>query len=1507
MTTISDQETQLKESMLEEKFRSLVENATDIIAIISPEGLYQYLSPAFERVLGWKPEESVDLPFAQFAHPEDLPLLTRAAADAFANPGVLQPPVEFRARHKDGMWRIIEAVGQVWPSGEFVINARDITERRRAEEKLRQSEALYRSLTELSAEGIIITTLSEGRTRYVNPAYTRLFGYTLEDLPDQNPFSIVLPEDLPKVQAIFTTFIASGPEALSPSPVEFRIFHQNGSVRVVEGTGRLLPNGDIVGFVRDITERKQAEEKLRASEAYYRSIIENATDGLTIASNTGTLKYVSPAFERLFGYSAAELVGQSAAPLMHPDDMEQAYADYLRMGANPGQPIVSEGRLRHKNGEWRFIESSCKILPSGEILGNFRDITERKEVEEKLRQSEVQFRTLIEASADSVSIVNPDGTFAYVSPAFERTLGYSPADLIGQPFAVIVDPDDVANVTHKFMALLENPDQPILDESRVRHKDGSWRDSEASARRLPDGRIVAFNRDVTERKQIENALRAIVEGTASATGGEFFRALVKHLAQGLGVRHAFVAETIGAPATRVRTLAFYSHDVIVPNIEYTLAGTPCEDVIAGQVCYYPAQVQTRFPHDLDLVKLGAESYIGMPLTSSTGQVLGHVAVLDNEPIRDEARREAILKIFAARAGAELERQQADAKLRELNAELEKRVEERTAESRRLAALIEATTDFVGMADLQGRPIYINRAGRRMVGLGDEEDISQIPMLEFYPAHVQPIIQEAVQQIRHGEAWAGEISILHQDGREIPISQVSFMLFTPEGQPDYMTAIIRDISQRKRVEAELQQAKEVAELARAEAEAALTKSRRLAAIIEAMPEYVGIADAQGNSLYVNQAGRRMVGKPPRDDAPWNVINCYPPEALPHLQGMFEAMQHGESWSGESVLLHRDGHHIPADHIVFPLRNTAGQIESYAAVIRDITERKRAETELQQAKDAAEAATEAKSAFLASMSHELRTPLTAIIGYTELLQDDASELGFGELLPKLGRIHTAGSHLLSLINDILDFSKIEAGKMELYLETFDLAELINNLVITTQPLIEKNHNRLQVKTAPDLGLMLADQTRLRQVLLNLLSNAAKFTEGGTVTLTVERETTNSRGAGEHTSSGTPKGGWSGGDDFTPAPLLPRSPAQIVFRVSDTGIGMTSAQVARLFEPFSQADSSTTKKFGGTGLGLTISRRFCQMMGGDITVESEPGRGSTFTIRLPLAETVPDQPATSSTDEGGTVTNNRPVILVIDDDPAVRDLLATYLTKEDFRVKTAADGKAGLRLARLERPAAITLDVLMPGAGADGWSTLMALKADPDLADIPVVMVTIVDDKNKGFVLGAADYLTKPIDRERLLAVLNKYRPDPVDEPMPETPPEKRTGPVLIVEDEAATRELLRQTLEQAGVEVVEASDGRGGLAQVALSPPALILLDLMLPEMDGFEFISELRRAENPAWQTIPIVVITALDLTAADRVRLNGSVQEVIHKSTAASDQIGLLSWVRERVTTCIQSRCSAPP
>ena len=497
------------------------------------------------------------------------------------------------------------------------------------------------------------------------------------------------------------------------------------------------------------------------------------------------------------------------------------------------------------------------------------------------------------------------------------------------------------------------------------------------------------------------------------------------------------------------------------------------------------------------------------------------------------------------------------------------------------------------------------------------------------------------------------------------------------------------------------------------------------------------------------------------------------------------------------------------------------------------------EIQEQTRQLEVASQHKSQFLANMSHELRTPLNAIIGVTEMLLDDARALRTADVEP-LERILRAGKHLLALINDILDLSKIEAGRMDLHVESFAIAPLIEDVVTTVGPLAAKNGDRIVVEVPADLGRMRADPLRVRQALLNLASNASKFTENGLVTITGERRQEDGRE-------------W------------------VIVAVADTGIGMTPEQTARLFEDFSQADSSTTRKYGGTGLGLAISRRFCRLMGGDIAVESTPGVGSKFTIRLPVENDPAD--AVPAAGAAPVEKRRRPAatrtVLVIDDDATVRDLMERFLVKEGFSVVLAGDAVEGLRRAREARPAAITLDVLMPDL--DGWTVLAALKGDPELADIPVIVVTIVDEKNKGYALGAADYLLKPIDRDRLAAILHKLCGD------------RARRRVLVVEDDDTTREVVRAALSRDGWTVAEAENGRVGLARLAEDIPDVIVLDLMMPEMDGFEFIAELR--DRPEWRRIPVLVVTARDLSEEDRRRLDGGVREIIQKGAYDRDTL----------------------
>ncbi|WP_170766453.1 response regulator [Ruegeria lacuscaerulensis] len=500
-------------------------------------------------------------------------------------------------------------------------------------------------------------------------------------------------------------------------------------------------------------------------------------------------------------------------------------------------------------------------------------------------------------------------------------------------------------------------------------------------------------------------------------------------------------------------------------------------------------------------------------------------------------------------------------------------------------------------------------------------------------------------------------------------------------------------------------------------------------------------------------------------------------------------------------------------------------------RDITTQKQVESELRVAKDIAETANKTKSTFLANMSHELRTPLNAIIGYSELMLEEAIDQNDGANLSDLRKIQSAGKHLLALINDILDLSKIEAGKMEFNLETFDVFQMVKDVNTTVRPLAEKNGNILEIACSEDIGEMVCDLTKVRQALLNLLSNACKFTENATITLSVRRS---------------------------------NEPDQLDFTVIDQGIGMSPEQADKVFDAFTQADSSTTRNYGGTGLGLSITKVFCEQLGGDIHCDSTLGEGSTFTIRLPRICRDPSTDLLRDTGYSEDDLNgdpNAPLVLLVDDDPTVHDLLGRRLRREGYRVLASTRGDDALELARKTKPDAITLDVFMPEI--DGWAVLSKLKDDPELAYIPVIMLTFAEDRTRGLSLGASEYLGKPIDTVELLNALKEHCPA-----LP-------TPRALIVEDEAATREMISRVLCKEGWQVEQAVNGLDALQYLSKTVPDVILLDLMMPEMDGFEFLAGMRK--NPDWKDIPVIVVTAKILSIDDRARLSGSVETLISK------------------------------
>ena len=512
--------------------------------------------------------------------------------------------------------------------------------------------------------------------------------------------------------------------------------------------------------------------------------------------------------------------------------------------------------------------------------------------------------------------------------------------------------------------------------------------------------------------------------------------------------------------------------------------------------------------------------------------------------------------------------------------------------------------------------------------------------------------------------------------------------------------------------------------------------------------------------------------------------------------------------------------------------------------------------------AEVANKAKSEFLANMSHELRTPLNTVIGYSEILQEYAYDAQQEHFVPELQKIRNAGKHLLGLINDVLDLSKVESGKMDLHWEVFELSGMIKLVQETVQPMLAKQGNELMIDYPDNLKFIYGDVVKLRQCLINLLSNATKFTHEGYIILDVDCDSDKS-------------------GDYT-----------IVFKVSDTGIGMTPAQMSKLFKAFSQADASTTRNYGGTGLGLALTKKFINMMGGEVAVESEPDVGSTFTLYLPQKQeqinnshgekapsssktkehvaVIPDSFNPTSTSRANVqVDKKSKTVLVIDDDDNSRDLIEKSLTKKGYKVVLAKTGEEGLKLAKDLHPDFITLDIQMPQM--DGWSVLTTLKEDKLLADIPVIVVTMMDDRDLAYALHATEYLLKPIDANNLYAILEKHQA------------RQNIGSVLVVEDELDARQLLTKLVTRQGWAVDTAENGLQALEYLQTNLPSLILLDLMMPNMDGFEFLKQMRL--RPQWQSIPVVVVTAKELTDADRELLSDKVQGLRQKANFDTQEL----------------------
>ena len=945
---------------------------------------------------------------------------------------------------------------------------------------------------------------------------------------------------------------------------------------------------------------------------------------------------------------------------------------------------------------------------------------------------------------------------------------------------------------------------------------------------IPGGGLLATCRDVTEARQAERALRMEKERHAQ------LEAELLHSAD----REELALEVIGQ--------GVYDWDIASNTIYYSSGFQKVLGLRKEQLQTTEDWLRRIHPDDLPgFLDAHAEHFKGL-----TERFEREYRYIDNDGATCWVRHHAV-----ARRDEEGRAYRMVGWADDITQE--KRLADQLKQTReQLSDAIETVSEGFALFDAEDRLVLCNRTFRNYhldaVGEGVAAlVVPGVPFAELLRAAFEagmfpdvPVGFDAYLEERLGRRESPGAPI------ELRLSNGSWLLCDERRTRDGgVVSVYSDITEVKRRESELAKLVDELAVARDEAQGA---SLQLAEALEVISEGFVVFDSEDHLVLCNSNFRRCFAEAVGQEVARMIVPGAKRETIlkaAHERGMFpdthDAPEEFLAWWRDNLLNSVEIRF--SDGRIFNIEERLSHEAGIVGVFKDITEVKEREAELAQmvdhltvARDQAMVATRTKSQFVANMSHELRTPLNTVIGITEMLQEDARDDGKDDFIEPLERVRRAGKHLLRLIDDVLDLSKVEANRVEFHNEDVDVAGLVRELVDITQPLAEANRNRLTVRCPQDPGSMRTDITRIRQILVNLLSNACKFTDGGEIVLAVDRRTV-------------------GGED------------RICFEVTDSGIGMTPEQQAKLFEMFAQVDASATRKYGGTGLGLAISRKLSRMMGGDIELTSEPGVGSTFTVTLPVTTESGDPsgeelpPRSTDPETPVHVIGDAPDrVVVIDDDPSARSIMSRFLAREGFEAVVARNGDEGIALTRALRPCFITLDVMMPRR--DGWSVLKELKSTPELADIPVVMATITDERSTGYSLGAADFLTKPIDRERLAEVLERFR--------------VRDGrlSVLVVEVDPTAQQLMRRLLLDFGCRVRVAADGRRGMEELTREAPDLIVLDLMMPEVDGFEFLAALQ--ERPEYSDIPVVIVTEADLTPEDRQRLNGRVEEILSKVDA---------------------------
>ncbi|MGB3511984.1 MAG: PAS domain S-box protein, partial [Microcoleaceae cyanobacterium] len=1053
--------------------------------------------------------------------------------------------------------------------------------------------------------------------------------------------------------------------------------------------------------------------------------------------------FLSPRLKAMLGYEEHEINSHfdEFYSRIHPEDRDRVMDLLQNYLQKKHSHYRVEYRTSCKDGSYKWVSAKGQALWDRDgnpvrMVGSQQDISDRKQMEEALKESETRYRELVE-SQDSVLVCRwkSDGTLTFVNQYYCRFFGKSAAELLGSNFFKLSPDEQTQKLLQNHIKSTKSNLHPATLEDRVISATGEQRWLSWTNQLIVDHNqelieFQSFGMDITDQKQREQALRLIVEGIAAHTGVDFFNACVRSLAQVLQVRYACISE-LKESENEIYFRAFWTGSECRVNFNYSVANTPCEKVLDGEICYYSKSVQQLFPEDSWLTQLEVESYWGIPLHNSQGKILGVLTVMDVSPMNLNSSQELILKIFAARVGAELERLQAEEQLKGSQQRLSFLLQNTPV------AVIEWNTEWKVMAWNQTAELIFGYSAREIIGRkGLEMIVDRNDRGNF----------DIITEIPQGSSYRINEN-LTKAGKTIICEWYDTPLVNPEGTIIGFASIAIDITERKQQEL-LQNAqntvlKMVAE-GRSLHEVLLELTTRIDELLPNLHSAIMLVEADGEYLRpfvapnVPQVWLQAIDPIPVDNicscsrAVYlrqrviieDIVNdplCATLEDPALLSGLHSCWSEPILSSGEDKVLGSFVMYFSNKRS--PETRELEILESLARLTSLIIEHKQAEIELKNAKEAAEAANHAKSNFLASMTHELRTPLNAILGFSQMLARDDSLNQ--EQIEQLGIINRSGDHLLNLINDILSMSKIEAGRVTLTKNCFNLHELLQSLKDMLMLKASEKGLQLIFELADDLPKIIkSDEGKLRQILINILGNAVKFTSKGKVTLSVSNN---------------------------------QQSGKITFVIIDTGPGIDASEIDCLFKPFVQTTTGR-KSIEGTGLGLPISRKFVRLMEGDIFVSSQVGKGTTFTFEIPaeVIETLETETSSNQKRIIGLETGQPTYrILIVEDVKENSQLLIHLLKPLGFQLENAENGKEAISIWQNWQPHLILMDIIMPIM--DGYEATKIIKQSPYGQATNIIALTAnAFDENRDAILavGCDDFIAKPFSEALLLEKLASH---------------------------------------------------------------------------------------------------------------------------------------------------------